>query len=197
VQVSFPNVDGAHPLWQGLTGYAGSDAISLFHRGSEAALADAGIDLGSAFVGSVSGSMGTTSVLAVAIGAMLLLVTRVIAWRLLLAQLIGLTVVASLFNLLGDGSGAGAMPAYWHLLLGSFAFGAVFLACDPVASCCTNPGRWIQGLLIGALVVLIRVVNANHPDAVIPAMLLASILAPLIDQAVIALNIRQRARRHV
>jgi Na+-transporting NADH:ubiquinone oxidoreductase subunit B len=197
VQVSFPNISGAHPLWEGLAGYAGSNAIALFHRGGEAALAGAGIDLGSAFIGSVAGSMGTTSVLAVVIGAAMLLVTRVIAWRLLLAQVIGLIVVATLCNLLGEGSGASAMPGYWHLLLGSFAFGAVFLACDPVASCCTNPGRWIQGFLIGALVVLIRVVNANHPDAVIPAMLLASILAPLIDHAVIASNIRQRAGRHV
>jgi Na+-transporting NADH:ubiquinone oxidoreductase subunit B len=89
------------------------------------------------------------------------------------------------------------MPAYWHLLLGSFAFGAVFLACDPVASACTNPGRWIQGFLIAALVVLIRVANPTHPDAVIPALLLASILAPLIDHLVIAWNIRGRARRHV
>ena len=89
------------------------------------------------------------------------------------------------------------MPVPWPLLLGRFLFGAVFLACDPVASCCTNPGRWIQGLLIGALVVLIRVANSTHPDAVIPAMLLASILAPLIDHAVVAINIRRRSRRHV
>ncbi len=89
------------------------------------------------------------------------------------------------------------MSAWWHLLLGSFAFGAVFLACDAVASCCTNPGRWIQGLMIGALLVLIRVANPTHPDAVIPAILLASITAPLIDHAVIAWNIRRRARRGV
>ena len=89
------------------------------------------------------------------------------------------------------------MTIHWHLLLGSFLFGAVFLACDPVASCCTNPGRWIQGFVIGALVVLIRVANSTHPDAVIPALLLASILAPLIDHVVIAINIRRRSRRHV
>ncbi|MCP4387790.1 MAG: NADH:ubiquinone reductase (Na(+)-transporting) subunit B, partial [Gammaproteobacteria bacterium] len=197
VQVSFPSASGLHPLWQGLAGYAGSDAIALFHRGGEAALAEVGIDLWSAFVGSTSGTLGTTSVLAVILGAGLLLLKRLISWRLLLAQLIGLTVVATLFNLATTETGAGAMPAYWHLLLGSFAFAAVFIACDPVASCCTNPGRWIQGFLIGALVVLIRVANSTHPDAVIPAILLASITAPLIDHAVIAWNIRQRASRHV
>ena len=197
LQVGFPGAGEAHPLWQGMAGYGGSEAIALFHRGGEAALAAAGIDPDSAFLGGTAGSMGTTSVLAVIVGAGLLLVTRVISWRLLLAQVIGLTLAASLFNYLGDGSGAAAMPAWWHLLLGGFAFGAVFLACDPVASCCTNPGRWAQGLLIGALVVLIRVASAGHPDAVVPAVLLASILAPLIDYAVIALNVRRRARRHV
>ncbi|UCH39148.1 MAG: RnfABCDGE type electron transport complex subunit D [Gammaproteobacteria bacterium] len=197
VQVSFPGAASQHPLWQGLAGYAGSDAIALFNRGGEAALSAAGIDPWSAFVGSVPGTMGTTSVLAILLGAALLLRFRVIAWRLLLAQLVGVIVIATLFNLSANESGAAAMPAHWHLLLGSFAFGAVFIACDPFASACTNPGRWIQGFLIGALVVLIRVVNSTHPDAVVPAMLLASILAPLIDHAVIAWNIRKRAQRHV
>ncbi|MEE8307843.1 MAG: RnfABCDGE type electron transport complex subunit D [Gammaproteobacteria bacterium] len=197
VQISFPSAANLHPLWNGLAGYAGSDAIALYHRGGEAALASAEIDLWSAFIGSTPGQIGTTSVLAVALGAVLLLFTRIIAWRLLLAQVIGLAVTAALFNALGPESGASTMPGYWHLLLGSFAFGAVYLACDPVASSCTNPGRWIQGFFIGALVVLIRVANSTHPDAVIPVILLASILAPLIDHAVIAVNIRQRARRHV
>lgn len=201
VQVSFPSASGEHPLWQGLAGYSGSDAIAMFHRGGEAALADAGITVWSAFLGGTSGTLGTTSVLAVALGAALLLFARIISWRLLLAQLIGLAVAATLFNIAGAvtgaDSGAVIMPVHWHLLLGSFAFGAVFIACDPVASCCTNPGRWIQGFLIGALVVLIRVANSTHPDAVIPALLLISIAAPLIDHAVIAWNIRQRARRPV
>ena len=197
VQVSFPGTGGAHPLWDGLAGYAGSDAIALFHRGGYDALTQDGIDAWSAFIGATGGTLGTTSVLAVALGAALLLYRQVISWRLLAAQFVGLALVATLFNLLGADSGASALPAHWHLLLGAFAFGAVFIACDPVASCCTNTGRWIQGLLIGALVVLIRVVNSTHPDAVIPALLLASITAPLIDHAVITWNVRQRGRRHV
>ena len=197
VQISFPATVSQHPLWHGFAGYAGSDAIALYHRGGEAALASVDINLWSAFIGITPGPMGTTSVLAVALGAGLLLFTRIIAWRLLLAQIIGLVATATLFNTLGAGSGASAMSANWHLLLGSFAFGAVYLACDPVASSCTNPGRWIQGIFIGALVVLIRVINPTHPDAVIVVILLASILAPLIDYAVISVNIRARARRHV
>ena len=197
VQVSFPGTAGQHPLWHGLAGYGGSEAFALYHRGGEAALAAADINLWSAFIGNTAGPMGTTSVLAVVLGAVLLLVTRIISWRLLAAQIIGLAVLVTLFNLSGAAAGASTIPVHWHLLLGSFLFGAVFFACDPVASCCTNPGRWIQGLVIGALVVLIRVANSTHPDAVIPAMLLASILAPLIDHAVIAINIRGRSRRHV
>jgi len=197
VQVSFAGASGTHPLWSGVAGYAGSDAFALYHRGGEAALAQADINLWSAFFGAIPGPLGTTSLLAVALGAAVLLLTRVIAWRLLAAQAIGLIVIASLVNWMGAETGIGSMPAYWHLLLGSFAFGAVFLGCDPVASACTNPGRWIQGFLIAALVMLIRVANPIHPDAVIPALLLASILAPLIDHAVIAWSIKQRARRHV
>ena len=197
LQVSFPSAADSHPLWQGLVGYSGSEALAIYHRGGETALAAAGIDAWSAFIGAVPGSLGTTSIAAIALGAALLLLRGVISWRLLAAQLLGVLLAATVFNLFGSGTGASAMPAYWHLLLGGFAFGAVFLACDPVASCCTNPGRWIQGLLIGALLVLIRVVNPAHADAVIPVLLLASIVAPLIDHAVIAWNIRGRARRRV
>ena len=197
VQVSFPSVSGAHPLWDGLAGYAGSDAIAVFHRGGEDALMQAGIDHWSAFIGSTTGTLGTTSILAIMLGAAWLLYHRIISWRLLVAQLVGVAVIATLFNLSAVGSDSYSMPMHWHLLLGAFAFAAVFIACDPVASCCTNPGRWIQGFLIGALVVLIRAANSTHPDAIVPAVLLASIAAPLIDHAVIAWNIRNRGQRHV
>jgi Na+-transporting NADH:ubiquinone oxidoreductase subunit B len=198
VQVSYPAASAQHPLWNGLVGYSGSDAIAVYFRGGDAALEQAGIDIWSAFIGAIPGPLGTTSLLAIAIGASLLLLTRVIAWRLLAAQFIGLLVFVFLVNLLGDANGNPvAMPLHWHLLIGSFAFGAVFIACDPVASACTNPGRWIQGFLIAALLVLIRTANPTHPDAVIPVLLLASLLAPLIDHAVIAWNIRQRGQRRV
>jgi len=150
LQVSFPGVSATHPLWEGLRGYSGSEAIATYYRGGEAALEQVGINTWSAFVGSVRGTLGSMSLLGVALGAGLLL-----------------------------------------------AFGAVFIACDPVASASTNPGRWIQGFLIAALLVLIRTANPTHPDAVIPVLLLASLLAPLIDHAVIARDIRKRGRRHV
>lgn len=197
VQVSFPGAASPHPLWNGIAGYSGSDAFARFHQNGESALATVDINLWSAFIGSTTGAMGTTSLLAITLGAALLLFKRIISWRLLAAQIIGLLVIAALYNGFGAESGISTLTPHWHLLLGGFAFAAVYLACDPVASCCTNPGRWIQGLLIGALVVLIRVENPSHPDAVIPVLLLASILAPLIDHSIIALNIRARGRRHV
>jgi Na+-transporting NADH:ubiquinone oxidoreductase subunit B len=194
VQVSFPAASGVGPMWQGINGYSGSEAIALYYRGGEAALAEVGIDIGSAFIGAIPGPLGTTSLLAIALGAALLLLTRVIAWRMLLSQLLGLLVFALLVRLIG---GEGELPLHWHLLIGSFAFGAVFIACDPVASPCTNPGRWIMGFLIAALLVLIRSINPTHPDAVVPVLLLAAILAPLVDHAVIAWNIRKRGQRNV
>ena len=194
VQVSFPAAAAAHPLWQGMAGYAGSDAIATWYRGGDAALAQAGIEPWAALVGAVPGPLGTTSIIAVSLGAALLLLTRIISWRLLTAQLLGLVVFVLLARLI---AGADELPLHWHLLLGSFAFGAVFVACDPVASPATNPGRWIMGLLIAALLVLIRVANPTHPDAVIPVLLLAAILAPLIDHLVIAWDIRKRGQRHV
>ena len=197
VQVSFPGMNNEHPLWNGLSGYSGSDAIALYYRGGEAALAAVDINLWSAFLGYIPGPVGTTSIVAVLLGATVLLWTRLISWRLLVAQLLGLVLCALLFGLLNSDSSGFSLPPVWHLLIGSFAFGAVYLACDPVSSCCTNPGRWIQGLLIGVLVVVIRELNPTHPDAVIPVILLASILAPLIDHIVVFWNIRQRSRRHV
>ena len=194
LQVSFPGVSGSHPLWDGLRGYSGSEAIATYYRGGEAALEQVGINTWSAFVGSVPGTLGSMSVLGVALGAGLLLITRLISWRLLAAQFIGLLFFVGLLEIF---SNVMVMPFHWQLLLGSFAFGAVFIACDPVASASTNPGRWIQGFLIAALLVLIRTANPTHPDAVIPVLLLASLLAPLIDHAVIAWDIRKRGRRHV
>ena len=89
-----------------------------------------------------------------------------------------------------------ALGWQWHLVLGSFAFGAVFLATDPASAASTNAGRWAQGLVVGALVVMIRLANPAHPDGVLLAILMGSILAPLLDQVVVRLNVRQRARGH-
>lgn len=194
VQISFPVSLVGHPLWTGVAGYSGSDAFALYSQDGGGALTWAGLEWWSAFIGTTQGMIGTTSVLAVILGGALLVWSRIASWRLICGQVLGLALVGALCNLLGDG--ILGLPWYWHLVLGSFAFGTVFVATDPASSASTDAGRWIQGLLVGGLVVMMRVVNESHPDGVIPALLLGSILAPLIDHIVIWFNVRQRAQRH-
>ena len=193
VQISFPTALTSHPLWVGIAGYNGSQIFSIYHRESGVGLASAGIDWWSAFVGTTQGLIGTTSTLAIAIGAGLLIWKGIASWRLITGQLLGLIFIAWLCNLWGGG--ILDLPWYWHPVLGSFAFGAVFVATDPASSACTDIGRWIQGFLMGGLVIMIRVVNDSHPDGVVAALLLGSVLAPLIDHLVVWFNIRQRAKR--
>jgi Na+-transporting NADH:ubiquinone oxidoreductase subunit B len=148
------------------------------------------------FVGVIPGSFGTTSTLACLMGAGFLLWWRVASGRIMAGVLFGMTGMVLLFNNLGDsGNAFFGISWHWHLTLGSFAFGAVFLATDPVSAAATNTGRWIYGLFIGAMIVLIRVGNPTHPDGVMFAILLGNIFAPLIDYLVMLANIRRRARR--
>ena len=194
VQISFPVSLVGHPLWTGVAGYSGSTAFALYDQNGSGALTWVGLEWWSAFLGTTQGMIGTTSVLAILLGGALLVWRRIASWRLICGQVVGLVLVATLCNLLGGG--ILGLPWYWHLVLGSFAFGTVFVATDPASSASTDTGRWIQGLLVGGLVVIIRVVNESHPDGVIPALLMGSILAPLIDYIVIWFNVRQRAQRH-
>jgi Na+-transporting NADH:ubiquinone oxidoreductase subunit B len=196
MMISFPTALAGHSLWTGIAGYGGTRALALYHTDGGEGLASLGIDWWSAFLGNLQGMMGTTSVLAIGLGAAVLIVTRIASWRLMLGQLLGLMLVASLWNLFGAAQGVATLTWQWHLVLGSFAFGAVFLATDPASSAATNAGRWAQGFLMGALVVTMRVANPAHPDGVVLAILMASILAPLIDHVVIWFNVKQRARGH-
>jgi Na+-transporting NADH:ubiquinone oxidoreductase subunit B len=194
VQISFPGALTNHPLWTSINGYAGTRLFAVYHEQGPGGLVWSGVDWWSAFYGNIPGLMGTTSVLAILVGGIILIYGGIASWRLLAGQIIGLVLVATLCNISGDG--ILGLPWYWHMVLGSYAIGAVFIATDPTSSAATNAGRWAQGLLLGALVVLIRVINPSHPDGVIPVLLLGSMLAPLIDHAVIWFNIRRRALRH-
>ncbi|MDH3639173.1 MAG: RnfABCDGE type electron transport complex subunit D [Gammaproteobacteria bacterium] len=195
MQISFPAALTGHPLWTGIAGYAGTRAFANYHQQAPDGFAWMGIDWWGSFVGNVPGMMGTTSVLAVVLGGAILLLTRIASWRLIGGQLLGMIFMATLVNGLAGAAGVATLAWYWHLVLGSFAFGAVFVATDPASSASTNAGRWIQGFVAGALVVIIRVANPAHPDGVIAALLLASILAPLIDHIAIWFNVRRRAAR--
>lgn len=147
-------------------------------------------------LGGIQGSVGETSTVLIALGAIVLLATRIASWRIMLSMLLGMVFLATLLNLAGsDTNPMFAMPWYWHLTLGSFAFGLVFMATDPVSASMTDTGKLVFGALIGMMVVLIRVVNPAFPEGVMLAILFGNLCAPLIDHFVVQANIRRRMRR--
>jgi Na+-transporting NADH:ubiquinone oxidoreductase subunit B len=150
-----------------------------------------------AFLGTIHGSIGETSTLAIFIGGGVLLLTRIAAWRIVVGVLLGMIATSTLFNAIGsDTNPMFAMPWYWHLVLGGFAFGMMFMATDPVSASMTNTGKWLFGALIGLMVVLIRVVNPAFPEGMMLAILFANLCAPLIDHFVVQANIKRRLARH-
>jgi Na+-transporting NADH:ubiquinone oxidoreductase subunit B len=146
------------------------------------------------FFGFIPGSIGETSTLAILLGALFLIITGVGSWRIILSVFAGGFLMGLLFNLWGANAFM-EVPAHYHLLMGGFAFGAVFMATDPVSASQTPTGKWIYGLLIGVFAVLIRVVNPAYPEGMMLAILFMNVMAPLIDHYVIESNIKRRQRR--
>ena len=160
------------------------------------AVSAAGYSWWELFIGLVPGSAGETSTFAIAIGAVLLLVTGVASWRTMAGGVIGLFALALLMNVTaGSLDGLGSYPPHWHLVSGGFAFAIVFMATDPVSSPETNTGRWVYGFLIGALTILVRAVNPAYPEGAMLAVLLMNAFAPTIDHFVVQANIRARKVR--
>ncbi len=145
-------------------------------------------------VGTVAGSTCETSVIAILLGAIILLGSGIASWRIMLAVFIGGGLMGGLFNLIG-GNAYMELPFYYHYVIGGFMFGAVFMATDPVTSAQTRTGKWIYGLLIGAFAVLLRVLNPAYPEGMMLAILLMNCFAPLIDHCVVAQNIKKRNKR--
>ena len=143
-----------------------------------------------AFIGLIPGSAGETSTAAILIGAAILLFTGVASWRIMLSVFVG----GLAFGYLFDAVGMTEFPAYYHLLVGGFAFGAVFMATDPVTSAQTNTGKWIYGFMVGALAILIRVVNPAYPEGMMLSILFMNAVAPLIDYFVVERNIARRKK---
>lgn len=149
-----------------------------------------------AFLGFVPGSMGETSALACLLGAILLLVTRIGSWRSMFGVTVGTFAMAQLLNIVGsDTNPMFAMPFHWHIVLGGWAFGTVFMATDPVSSAFTEIGKFFYGLGIGVMVVLVRVVNPAYPEGMMLAILFMNMFAPLIDHFVVQANIKRRLAR--
>lgn len=145
-------------------------------------------------MGTIPGSVGETSFIAIMIGAIILTATGIGSWRIILSTFVGGFVMATLFNMWGANE-LMATPAEIHLIIGSFAFGAVFMATDPVTGSQTNRGKYIYGFLIGVFAIVIRVFNPAYPEGMMLAILLMNIFAPLVDHYVIQANIKRRFKR--
>ena len=160
------------------------------------ALTDAGFTWWDSFIGLIPGSMGETSTLLILVGAIVLLVTRVAAWRSMFGVVIGTIAFSYMFNIIGsDTNPAFAMPFWWHMVLGGWAFGTVFMVTDPVSSAFTPRGQYIYGFFIGLMVVLIRVINPAYPEGMMLSILFMNMFAPLIDWGFMRANVRRRLAR--
>ena len=149
-----------------------------------------------AFLGFIPGSFGETSTLAILIGAAILLISGVASWKTMISVFVGGLAMACLFNLCGVGAmGSQGVEPYMHLLVGGFAFGAVFMATDPVTSAQTSTGKYIVGFMTGALAIMIREINPAYPEGMMLSILFMNALAPLVDYFVVEANIRRRKNR--
>lgn len=192
---AYPASMSGDAVWTAVDGYTGATALSV--------VASQGVDVlqqqmtwFDAFIGNMQGSMGETSTLAIFIGGAVLLLMGIASYRIVFGVFLGMAATAMLFNAIGSETNAMfALPFYWHLVIGGFAFGMIFMATDPVSASMTNRGKWVYGALIGVMVVLIRVVNPAFPEGMMLAILFANLFAPLIDHFVVESNIKRRLAR--
>lgn len=189
-------------VWKGIDGFSGATALGQAQLGGVESMVHVSanglqpITWWDAFIGFIPGSVGEVSTLCILIGAVILLATKIASWRIVAGVFIGMVLMAEVFNLAGsDTNPLFNMPWYWHLVLGGFAFGMVFMATDPVSAAMTNTGKWIFGLLVGAMAVMIRVANPAYPEGMMLAILFANLCAPLIDYFVVQANIKRRLAR--
>jgi NADH:ubiquinone oxidoreductase, Na(+)-translocating, B subunit len=192
---AYPASMSGDAVWTAVDGYTGATALSVVASDGMTALMGQMSWL-DAFFGRVQGSIGEVSTLAILIGGVLLLVTKIASWRIVAGVFLGMMALSSLFNFIGsDTNPMFAMPWHWHLVVGGFAFGMIFMATDPVSASMTNTGKFWFGILIGVMVVLIRVVNPAFPEGMMLAILFANLFAPLIDHFVVQSNIKRRMAR--
>ena len=195
---AYPAFISGDAVWNVVDGYAGATALSQAAAGGVQALPAHGLSWMDAFLGFMPGSVGETSTLAILLGGGALLVMRIAAWRIVAGVMLGMVALSTLFNWIGSASNPMfAMPWYWHLVLGGYAFGMMFMATDPVSAAMTNAGKWAFGILIGVMVVMIRVINPAFPEGMMLAILFGNLFAPLIDYFVMQANIKRRAARRV
>jgi len=201
---AYPAYMTGDTVWTAVDNYTGATALATAKSadlavGAVAALQKAGFHWQDTFFGTTSGSIGETSTLMIAIGGIALIVLKVASWRIMAAVVVGMIGSIFMFNAIGSETNPMfALPWYWHLTMGGFAFGVVYMATDPVSAAMTDTGKWIYGILIGFMVAMIRVVNPAYPEGMMLAVLFGNLSAPVIDYCVLQANIRRRlAREHV
>jgi len=193
---AYPAQLSGDAVWTAIDGFSGATPLALGAAGGLEAITSAGYTWTQTFLGAMPGSIGETSALACLFGAAFLLYTRVASYRIIFGVFFGMVATSLLFNVIAsDTNPMFALPWYWHLTLGGFAFGMIFMATDPVSAAMTNKGRWIYGLLIGFMTVLIRVINPAFPEGIMLAILFANLFAPLIDYFVVRANVQRRLKR--
>lgn len=183
-------ISGINDAEKLVDGFSGATPLALAAADQTEKIPDA-MDM---FFGFIPGSIGETSTLAILIGALFLIYTGIGSWKIIFSVFAGGLAMGGILNLISLNSFM-EIPFYEHLLMGGFAFGAVFMATDPVTAAQTERGKWIYGFLIGVLAVIIRVLNPAFPEGVMLAVLLMNVFAPLIDHYVIESNIKKRLRR--
>ncbi|MDV7145306.1 NADH:ubiquinone reductase (Na(+)-transporting) subunit B [Tropicimonas sp. TH_r6] len=194
---AYPAQMSGDSIWTPVDGFSGATALGITAAEGVQGLAAHDISFASALWGNMQGSFGETSVVMCMIGLAFLLITKIANWRLVVGCLAGTIAFSTLLNVIGsDTNPMFAMPFWWHIVLGGYAFGLAFMVTEPVTASHTNMGRYWYGALIGFMVVMIRVVNPAFPEGMMLAILFANIFAPLIDWFVVRANIARRAKRN-
>ncbi|MCO4320337.1 NADH:ubiquinone reductase (Na(+)-transporting) subunit B [Aliidiomarina quisquiliarum] len=200
---SFPAAISGDQVWTAIDGHSGATVLSAAFNGAGkfagelSSQAIGAVTWMDAFIGRIPGSVGEVSTVAVAIGGLALIYFRIASWRIVAGVMLGMAGFATILNLVGSDTNAMfAMPWYWHLVVGGFAFGMFFMATDPVSASFTNNGKWAYGILIGFMTIMIRVLNPAFPEGIMLAILFANVFAPLFDHFVVQANIKRRVSRH-
>jgi len=196
---AYPAEISGDSVWVAVDGYSGATALAA---GAAASVGEISYAINSgwwdAFWGFIPGSVGEVSTFAILLGGAYILYKGIASWRIVLGVFGGMVVTSLLFNFIGSDTNAMfAMPWYWHLVVGGFAFGMMFMATDPVTMSFTNTGKYWFGALVGIMVVLVRVVNPAFPEGVMLAILFANLFAPLFDYFVVRSNVKRRLARNV
>ena len=194
---AYPAEISGDAVWVAVDGFSGAT-----HLAAGAAALPGTIDYSindawwNAFLGLIPGSVGEVSTAMILLGGAYILYKGIASWRIVLSVFLGMAVTATLFNTIGSDTNAMfAMPWYWHLVVGGFAFGMMFMATDPVTMSFTNTGKYWFGALVGVMVVLVRVVNPAFPEGMMLAILFANLFAPLFDYFVVQANVKRRIAR--